>query len=85
MVEMDEALAFLEVKKRGENSSQSWIKKTIYYPDGTKKAEIEIDQETDEQERETLKEFMSKDEVSPPADVSTLFRTQVYIDICCIS
>ena len=72
MVEMDEVLAFLEAKKRGENPSQSWTQlKNVKLKDGTIIGEYNID--SPEIEAKIADQILGVEEVSPPVVESSDF------------
>jgi len=69
MVEMDEVLAFLEAKKRGESPSQSWTQlKNVKLKDGTTIGEYTID-DSPELEAKLVEKVFGVDVVSPPTQV----------------
>jgi len=81
MVEMDEVLAFLEAKKRGENPSQSWTQlKNVKLKDGTTIEELTID-DSPELEAKLVEKVFGVDEVSPPVSQSSNFQKTLLSEV----
>jgi len=83
MVEMDEVLAFLEAKKRGENPSQSWVQlKNVKLKDGTTIGEYTVDLETPEQERQAINELLQSEPMQQSSSSSNVLLSEVVEKFC---
>ena len=82
---MDEILAFLEAKKRRDEYGplQETIKvKNVQLKDGTTIGEVTIDQDTPEQERETINELLQRDPVVQSSEFPKTLLSEVINAYC---
>jgi len=82
MVEIDKLFAQLKAKESGEYPSQGWVEATIYYPDGAKKAELKIKQDTPEQECETINKLLQNEPSLKLSNIPEILLSEVIEKYC---